>query len=68
MGGKSFYEYTQKPCKYAMMKNDGISESLIDELLAGVVRVRFGQNISNVNGFIGKFSKRSFVSLYFFKT
>lgn len=52
MGGKSFYEFTQQSCK-EVMKNEGIGELVIDELVTAVGRCNYGQDAETINGFTG---------------
>lgn len=48
-----FADYLNVSVKDAFLVNDDFSESLINELVQGSLRVNYGQNI-NVHEFVGK--------------
>ena len=54
LGGKDFIELTTKTATQAM-KEAGISEKLIDELVTPVTRLNYGQAADTLNGFTGEF-------------
>ena len=54
MGGEYFVEMTKKTSTQAL-KDEGIGDALIQELITGIARCNYGQSTDMVNGFTGKY-------------
>ena len=52
LGGDYFMECTQKTSRQ-VMKEKGVGDELINELLTAVSRNNYGQSTDEVNGFTG---------------
>ena len=53
LNADKFVGYTQKTCR-EVMKDEGISDQIVDEIVTPLLRWHRGQNADTVNGLVGK--------------
>jgi len=53
LSGEMFLGYTQKTCR-EVMKDEGISDQIVDEVVTPLLRWHRGQSADTVNGLVGE--------------